>query len=420
MPKRDHQPHKLHAIALAKLPNGEHADGGNLYLRVRDNSRTWLIRYTSPTGKRTRMGLGSLDRVSLADARNKAREVVTTLSDPSNPIDPIAQRQAQRAEVRLANAKRMTFKQCAEALIEVKEKTWTNNKHGSQWHSTLTTHVYPLLGDLPVDAIDTPLVVKCLSAIWLKTNETARRVQGRIAATIDWATAHGFRQGDNPARWQGHLDKLLADPNKVQKRGHHAALPYAQMGSFMKTLRKCEGIGAKALEFAILTAARSGEVRGANWSEIDLQQGIWTVPAERMKARKEHRVPLSPQAIDLLKSLPQIEGCDYVFPSRKNEKAVSDMTLTAVLRRLNRHDITVHGFRSTFRDWAAECTSFSRDVAEMALAHSIPNAVEAAYRRGDLFLKRQMLMREWAVFCDKANAGPAQVLPLMKEAGHAG
>ena len=256
MSKRDHQPHKLHAIALAKLPNGEHADGGNLYLRVRDNSRTWLVRYTSPTGKRTRMGLGSLDRVSLADARTKSREVVALLSHPTNPVDPIADRQIKKSEMRLANAKRMTFRQCAEALIEVKEKTWTNNKHGSQWHSTLTTHVYPLLGDLPVDAIDTPLVVKCLSAIWLKTNETARRVQGRIAATLDWATAHGFRQGDNPARWKGHLDKLLADPNKVQKRGHHAALPYVEMGSFMKTLREREGIGAKALEFAILTATR--------------------------------------------------------------------------------------------------------------------------------------------------------------------
>jgi histone H3/H4 len=209
MPKRDHQPHKLHAVSLAKLPNGEHADGGNLYLRIRDNSRTWLVRYTSPTGKRTRMGLGSLDRVSLAEARHKAREIVATLSDPINPVDPIVKRQAQRAEVRLANAKRMTFKQCAEALIEVKEKAWSNAKHANQWRSTMTTHVYPLLGDLPVDAIDTPLIVKCLSSIWLKTNETARRVQGRIAATIDWATAHGFRQGDNPARWQGHLCKSV-------------------------------------------------------------------------------------------------------------------------------------------------------------------------------------------------------------------
>lgn len=365
------------------------------------------------------MGLGSLDRVSLADARNKAREVIATLSDPTNPVDPIAQRQAQRAEVRLANAKRMTFKQCAEALIEVKEKTWTNNKHGSQWHSTLTTHVYPLLGDLPVDAIDTPLVVKCLSAIWLKTNETARRVQGRIAATLDWATAHGFRQGDNPARWKGHLDKLLADPNKVQKRGHHAALPFVEIGSFMKTLRECEGIGAKALEFAILTATRSGEVRGAKWSEIDLQQGIWTIPAERMKAGKEHRVPLSRQALGLLTSLVKIDGCDYVFPSRKNDRSLSDMTLTAVLRRLGRDDITVHGFRSTFRDWASECTSFSREVSEMALAHTIPNAVEAAYRRGDLFLKRLMLMRDWAAYCDKVLDSSADVVPLQKEVSNA-
>ena len=414
MPKRDHQPHKLHAVSLTKLSDGEHADGGNLYLRINGNSRTWLVRYTSPSGKRTRMGLGSLDRVSLADARTKSREVVALLSHPTNPVDPITDRKIKKSEMRLANAKRMTFRQCAEALIAVKEKTWTNNKHGSQWHSTLTTHVYPLLGDLPVDAIDTPLVVKCLSAIWLKTNETARRVQGRIAATLDWATAHGFRQGDNPARWKGHLDKLLADPNKVQKRGHHAALPYVEMGSFMKTLRECEGIGAKALEFAILTATRSGEVRGAKWSEIDLQQGIWTIPAERMKAGKEHRVPLSRQALGLLTSLVKIDGCDYVFPSRKNDRSLSDMTLTAVLRRLARDDITVHGFRSTFRDWASECTSFSREVSEMALAHTIPNAVEAAYRRGDLLLKRQMLMRDWAAYCDKVLGSSADVVLLQK------
>jgi integrase len=419
MPKRDHLPHKLHAVSLNKLPNGEHADGGNLYLRVRDNSRTWLVRYTSPNGKRTRMGLGSLARVSLADARKKAREVFAALSDPSNPVDPITQRRAQKDQLRLVNAKRMTFKQCVESLIEVKEKTWSNAKHGSQWRSTMKTHAYPLLGDLPIDAIDTSMVVKCLSPIWLKTNETARRIQGRIAATIDWATAHGFRQGDNPARWQGHLDKLLADPSKVQKRGHHAALPYTQIGGFIKTLRQSDGIGAKALEFTILTAARSGEVRGATWSEIDLQQGIWTLPAERMKARKEHRVPLSQQAIELLKSLPKIEGCDLVFPSPRNGKTISDMTLSAVLRRLKRSDITVHGFRSTFRDWASECTGFSRDVAEMALAHSIPNAVEAAYRRGDLFLKRQVLMRDWATFCDKEQSTPAQVFQLSRVVNHA-
>jgi integrase len=365
------------------------------------------------------MGLGSLDRVSLADARNKAREVIALLSHPTNPVDPIADRQIKKSEMRLANAKRMTFRQCAEALIEVKEKTWTNIKHGSQWHNTLSTHVYPYIGDLPVDTIDTPMIEKCLSSIWLKTNETARRIQGRIAATFDWATAHGFRQGDNPARWKGHLDKLLADPSKVQKRKHHAALPFAEIGSFMQTLRESEGIGAKALEFAILTATRSGEVRGAKWSEIDLQQGIWTIPSERMKAGKEHRVPLSRQALGLLNSLVKIDGCDYVFPSRNNDRPLSDMTLTAVLRRLGRADITAHGFRSTFRDWASECTNFSREVSEMALAHTIPNAVEAAYRRGDLMLKRQRMMTEWANYCDKVHSGPANVLSIQREVSNA-
>ena len=415
MPKRDHQPHKLHAVMLTKLPDGDHADGGNLYLRVRGNSRTWLLRYTSPTGIRTRMGLGSLHVLKLADARTKAREIINRLKDPTNPADPIAERRAAKAAYQLAQAKRMTFRNCAEALIEAKGHSWRNAKHGSQWTNTLSAHVYPLLGDLPVADVDTPLVVKCLSPIWLKTNETARRVQGRIAAVLDWATAHEFRRGDNPARWKGHLDKLLADPSKVQKRTHFAALTYAEIGSFMKTLWSCEGIGARALEFTILTAARSGEVRGAKWSEIDLQQGVWTVPAERMKAGKEHRVPLSKQALQLLKSLPTVEDCDYIFPSTRAKKPLSDMTLTSVLRRLGRKDITVHGFRSTFRDWAAEYTSFSRDVAEMALAHAIPNAVEAAYRRGDLMLKRQRMMTEWADFCDKAQIQTVKILALPRE-----
>lgn len=415
MPKRDHQPQKLHAVSLTKLPDGDHADGGNLYLRVRGNSRTWLLRYTSPAGIRTRMGLGSLHAVKLADARTKARDIIARLKDPTNPTDPIAERRTAKAEHKLASAKRMTFRQCAEALIEAKGHSWRNAKHGSQWTNTLNTHVYPLLGDLPVANIDTPLVVKCLSPIWLKTNETARRVQGRIAAVFDWATAHGFRQGDNPARWKGHLDKLLADPSKVQKRKNFAALPYAELGSFMKTLRSCKGIGARALEFTILTAARSGEIRGAKWSEIDLQQGVWTVPAERMKAGKEHRVPLSKQAVQLLKSMPKVADYDYIFPSTRAKKPLSDMTLTSVLRRLGRKDITVHGFRSTFRDWAAERTSFSRDVAEMALAHAIPNAVEAAYRRGDLMLKRQRMMTNWADFCDKVQIEPVKILALQRE-----
>jgi integrase len=419
MPKRNHSPHKLHAVSLTKLPDGDHADGGNLYLRVRGNSRTWLIRYTSPTGHRTRMGLGSLQAVTLSIARAKAREVIARLKDPVSPADPIAERRAAKAAQRLTQAKQMTFRHCAQALIESKAHTWRNAKHESQWTSTLTNHVYPLIGDLPVAAIDTPLVVKCLSPLWRRTNETARRLQGRIAAVLDWATAHGFRQGDNPARWKGHLDKLLADPRKVQKRGHFAALPYTEIGSFMKTLRNCDGIGARALEFTILTAARSGEVRGAKWSEIDLQSEVWTIPSERMKAGKEHRVPLSKQAVQLLRSLAVVDNCEYLFPSARGKRPLSDMTLTAVLRRLERSDITVHGFRSTFRDWAAECTNVPSEVAEMALAHAIANAVEAAYRRGDLMLKRRRMMTEWASYCDKVQNQPATVIALRREASNA-
>lgn len=401
MSKRNHQPYKLHSVTLSKLPDGEYADGGNLYLRVVGNSRTWLIRYKRPSGSRTRLGIGSLYSVSLSEARQKAREVLIQVRHPVNPIDPVIQRRNTRAAKSMVAATRMSFKQCATALIETKSQEWRHAKSEQQWTNTLTSYVYPLIGDIPVAEVNTTMIVKCLTPIWLKTNETARRLQGRIAAVLDWATAHGFREGNNPARWKGHLDKLLADPTKVQKRKHFAALPYAEIGVFMSELRKCGGVGARALEFAILTAARSGEVRGAEWTEFDMQLAVWTIPAERMKAGREHRVPLSKAALLVLRALPEVKGCNYVFPSAKANTSLSDMTLTAVLRRLNRTDITVHGFRSTFRDWAAECTSFSREVAEMALAHSIPNAVEAAYRRGDLFLKRQLLMTEWANVCDK-------------------
>lgn len=415
MGKRDHQPYKLHARALMSLPDGEHADGANLYLRVRGNSRTWVVRYVSTNGSRTRMGLGSLQIVTLSDARTKAREIIAKLRNPLKPTDPIIERKAIKAAQRLAQAKQITFMQCATALIEAKSHGWRNGKHTAQWSTTLKKHAYPILGNLPVSSIDTTLVMKCLDLIWLKTNETARRLQGRIAAVLDWATAHGYREGDNPARWKGHLDKLLADPNKVQKRKHFAALPYQEIAVFMKALRKCQGIGAIALEFTILTAARSGEVRGAKWSEIDLAQATWTIPAVRMKTGKDHRVPLSKRAIRLLTDLPIIDSNPFVFPSARN-RSLSDTALTGVLKRLGRKNVTVHGFRSSFRDWAAECTSFSRDVAEMALAHSISNSVEAAYRRGDLYLKRQLLMAEWADYCDKVQEQPAKVLSIQRNA----
>lgn len=275
--------------------------------------------------------------------------------------------------------------------------------------NTLATYASPLLGALPVAEIDTALVVKVLGPIWETRTETATRVRGRIEKVLDWATVSKYRQGENPARWRGHLDKLLANPSKVVKVAHHPALPWRDMGAFMAALRAQEGVAARALEFVILAAARSGEVRGATWEEIDLGAHLWIVPAERMKAKKEHRVPLSRSALALLKKLPR-EG-NLVFPGAREGKALSDMSLTAVLRRMQRTGITVHGFRSTFRDWCAESTGFPREVCEHALAHSLPDKVEAAYRRGDLLDKRILLMQAWADYCARP-ATAAKVTPI--------
>ena len=415
MSKRDHNPFKLAPTTLTKLPDGDHADGGNLYLRVRGNSRTWLLRYKSPGSSRTRMGLGSLSSVTLAQARNIARELLAKIKDPISPVDPIAERKNVKEAIKLEKARQMSFRQCALACMESLSPGWTNAKHRSQWRNTLDSYVLPMIGDLPIAEVDTPMVLKCLEPIWLKRNETANRVRGRIESVLDWAKAHEFRQGENPARWKGHLDKILVAPSKIQKTTHFKALPYREIGAFMKLLRQCDGIGARSLEFTILTAARSGEVRGATWDEIDLDHGTWTIPANRMKAGIEHRVPLSGQAVSLLKSIPRTED-SLVFPSRKLSKPLSDMTLTAVLRRMNCEDTTVHGFRSTFRDWSAECTDYRNEVAEMALAHTIKDKVEAAYRRGDLFMKRQSLMSDWADYCDTIQVESPVVLSLRKEA----
>ena len=361
------------------------------------------------------MGLGSLSSVSLAQARSTARELLAKIKDPINPIDPIAERKNRKETIKLEKARQMSFRQCANACIESLSQGWKNAKHRSQWKNTLDSYVLPIIGDLPVAEIDTPLVNKCIEPIWLSRNETANRVRGRIESVLDWAKAHGFRQGENPARWKGHLDKILVAPSKIQTTTHFKALPFQEIGLFMKDLRECDGIGARALEFTILTAARSGEVRGATWDEIDLDHGTWTIPAHRMKAGNEHRVPLSGQAVSLLKAIPRTED-SLVFPSSKPFKPLSDMTLTAVLRRMSRKDITVHGFRSTFRDWSAECANYRNEVAEMALAHTIKNKVEAAYRRGDLFMKRQSMMNDWEDYCDTIQVESPAVLSLRKEA----
>ncbi len=410
MGKRPHEPGRLAAVAVKRLADGWHADGGNLYLFVRGNSRTWVFRYTAPDGQRRNMGLGSLTAVGLSTARDFAKLYRAQAKHPTEPTDPISIRQQSKDATKLAKAKRMTFEQCATAYIEAQRAGWKNAKHAQQWANTLETYACPVFGSLPVASIDTALVVKCLTPIWITKTETASRVRGRIEKVLDWATTSKYRQGENPARWRGHLDTLLAPPTKVVGVEHHAALPFAQLGAFMVALRKMEGLGARALEFVILTAARSGEVRGASWDEIDLTDKVWVLPAARMKMRREHRVPLSEEAIVLLQALPRIEGTDLLFPNTKGT-ALSDMTLTAVLRRMKRA-VTAHGFRSTFRDWASERTNYPRDVCEMALAHAIGDKVEAAYRRGDLFAKRRRMMKDWAKFCGTVPQADGVVVPL--------
>jgi integrase len=412
MAKTNHKPGKLAPIAVKGLGEGWHADGGNLYLLVRGTSRAWVFRFVGPDGKRRNMGLGPQSSVTLAEARKQAALLREKVKHPTSPIDPLAQRQALKLAQKLAKRKHMTFKSCALAYIEAHRAEWNSPKHIQQWENTLSTYAYPVFGDLPVAAVDDALVLKVLMPIWESKTETATRLRGRIECVLDWATFGKFREGANPARWKGHLDNSLAKPNKISKVTHHAALPYADVAPFIADLRSREGYGAKALEFTVLTAARSGEVRGATWDEIDLDNKLWTIPASRMKMGKEHRVPLSNAAMALLTNLTRVEDETLLFPSSKRHTPISDMTLTAVLRRMGRKEITVHGFRSTFRDWAAEATNYPSDMAEMALAHSIGDKVEAAYRRGDMLLKRFRMMNDWATYCTTVRSAAETVVPI--------
>lgn len=389
---------KLNALKVSKIAApGYHGDGAGLWLQVsRALTKSWIFRYAI-AGKQREMGLGPLHTVSLAEARGKAKACRSLLLDMKDPIEE--RRSAQLADG-MERAKAMTFDQCAAAYIAAHRNGWKNLKHAAQWESTLATYASPVIGTLPVAQVDTALVIKVLAPIWKEKTETASRVRGRVESVLDWATVSKFRTGENPARWRGHLDQLLADPTKVTKVVHHAALPWADLAAFMVDLRSAAGISARAVEFAILTAARSGEVRGAIWSEVDIENKLWTIPAERMKAGREHRVPLSTFAVDLLNNMPRIG--DYIFPGARKGSPLSDMSLTAVLRRMDRKEITVHGFRSTFRDWCSEAVGnkFPREICEHALAHSLPDKVEAAYRRGDLLDKRVQLMQAWSDFCD--------------------
>lgn len=389
---------------------GYHGDGSGLVLRVADTgSKVWLYRYKT-NGKVREMGLGPIRDVSLAEARNAAREARRLRRAG---IDPIDAKRERKIAARLDAARATTFSQCAAAYIENHRASWSNPKHAAQWELTLRTYAYPVLGNLPVAAVDTALVVKVLDPIWSGKPETASRLRGRIEAVLDFATVRGHRVGENPARWKGHLSDALPAISKVRKVKHHAALPYDEIGSFMADLRQREGGAAAALEFAILTAVRTGEVIGALWSEIDIAAGVWTIPAERMKGRIEHRIPLSKQALAVLRRVKAKKVNDVVFFGQTPGEPLSNMALLMMLRRMGREDLTAHGFRSTFRDWAAERTGVASEVAEAALAHVVANKVEAAYRRSDLFEKRRVLMKQWGAYCDQPrDATGSTVVPL--------
>lgn len=385
---------KLTALGVAKLKTpGMYGDGGGLWLQVTGKGgKSWIFRFTLD-GKSREMGLGSAITFSLAEAREKA---LTCRKLCAERIDPIESRNARREAARIEAAKAITFRQCATAYIEAHKAGWRNAKHAAQWAATLNTYAHPAFGDLPVQAVDTALVMKAVEPIWATKPETATRVRGRIESILDWAATRGFRRGENPARWKGHLANLLPKRSRVKKVEHHAALPFAEVRAFMKVLGEQPGVSAQALAFTILTAARTGETIGATWSEIDLDAGVWTVPAERMKAGAEHRVPLSDPALQILREMEAIRLGEFVFPGGKRGRPLSNMAMLKTLERMSRDDLTVHGFRSSFRDWASETTAFPSEVVEAALAHTIESKVERAYRRGDLFQKRRELMSAWA------------------------
>jgi integrase len=382
---------RLTARAVATVTEyGRHADGGGLYLKISPNGgRRWVFLFRWH-GKPTEIGLGSARDVPLARAREQAARARTLLAEGCSP------KETRRAP---AGA---SFGDCADRMIETMRPSWRSRKHAVQWEKSLH-HDAATLRRLPVDRITTEDVLSVLKPLWNATPETASRLRGRIERVLDAAKAQGLRSDQNPARWRGHLDQLLPRRQKLP-HGHHAAMPYGRIGAFMSSLKAREATAARALEFAVLTAARSNEVLGARWDEFDLERAIWTVPGSRMKGGREHRVPLSPQALGIARAMHEARISDFVFPGQKPGKPLGVMSLTQVLRRMKVDGITVHGFRSAFRDWAAECTHASNEVCEAALAHAIGNRVEAAYRRGDLFDKRRALMDAWAAWC----ASPAE------------
>lgn len=409
MPKKAKELSAIEVKALTKV--GLHFVGGvaGLALQVQTTGgRSWILRIKVGS-KRRDMGLGGYPDVPLAEARAAARSARATVKGGT---DPIAEARAKRSALMASQAAALTFEQCAAKYIASQKAAWKNEKHVQQWENTLRTYAYPHIGAILVQDIALPNVLDVLKPIWETKTETASRVRGRIESVLGWATAHEYRSGLNPARWRGHLDKLLPKPSKVATVEHREALDVSEMGAFMLKLREMDGAGARALEFAILTAARSGEVRGMTWDEVDAAQKVWVIPASRMKASKEHRVPLSEAALALIESRTRVVGSPYVFTAPRGGQ-LSDMTLSAVTRRMGAACVP-HGFRSTFRDWVSERTSYPGDMAEMALAHAISSKVEAAYRRGDMIDKRRQMMRDWANFCALVET-KGDVIPMTRK-----
>ena len=419
MPKKAKE---LSALSVAKIKeNGRHAVGGvdGLHLRIVDDSRAWVLRVAvgkkvDDQGKvkihRRDIGLGSFPEVSLSEAREKARELKKKIRDG---IDPLQEKQERLNALKIQKHLAKTFRECAEVVIAKKTLELKNQKHIGQWSSTLETYIYPTLGDLIVGTITKVDIAAVLEPIWIEKNETAKRIRGRIETIFDYAKAMGYFVGNNPAEWKGNLEPILG--NLKQESRPHPSLPYEQVAGFIQHLGQKKGISPKALEFAILTACRSGEIFGAKWHEIDFKNKVWIIPKERMKADKEHRVPLSQQAINLLESIqPYTQLHDFIFPAPRSGEMLSDMSLTTLIRRLHEQKfkensigyidpkqnriITTHGFRSTFRDWSADKTDYPREVCEHVLAHKLPDEVEAAYLRGAYLEKRKGLMSDWATY----------------------
>lgn len=402
---------RLSALAVTRArSSGMYPDGGGLYLLIgKTGAKSWIYRFML-AGKAREMGLGPFPQTSLSEARGSAMQCRKLRREG---IDPIEWRKATKARAKLDAAKSITFKQCAEAYFQAHKAGWRNPKHAGQWKNTLETYAESVFGSLPVQSVDIGLVMKVLEPMWNAKTETASRVRGRIEAVLDWATVRGYRQGDNPARWRGHLENLLPKRSKVQKVKHHPALPYQEVGTFIAFLRTQEGTVARALEFAILTAARTSEVTGATRAELNPNATVWIIPENRIKGEKEHRVPLSAPASTIVKAVLTVSQSEFIFPGSKARKPLSNNSMLALLARMSYGHITVHGFRSTFRDWAAEQTNFPREVAEMALAHVVEDRVEGAYRRGDLFEKRRRLMDAWAKYCSTV-AGRGEVVQIRR------